>query len=357
MSKDKNITRKDIAREADVSLSVVSRALNNSGYVAKEKKKRILKIAEEFGYMPNPVAMALQQKKTYQLLFFCGDLTGVYYNQMYHGMARKAKEKGYHVLAIMDENNFELVKKTLTDGILFPTEGVAQVYAQTIGKNYYLPTVTACFDPSYIFAKPMPAVIVDNCKVINMAIDYLLEKGHRKIGMALPFNSGYANLRFRYWKERMALEFGEESIKYVLDVQGDLKKSEKYGPEDFSCMSEGFEYQDLFFLGERAAEIYRDSKDKATAIICFNDDMAFGMMESLKKMGIRVPEDISIMGIDGIFTRERYEPKLTTINIYPEHQGAICVDILIDILEGKKYKYLNYSPFEILEGETVKTLK
>ena len=99
---EKNITRKDIALEAGVSVSVVSRALNNSGYVDKEKKKKIIEIANREGYMPNPVAMALQQKKTRQLLFFCGDLTGVYYNQMFHGMARKAEEKGYHVLAIMN---------------------------------------------------------------------------------------------------------------------------------------------------------------------------------------------------------------------------------------------------------------
>ncbi len=77
----KNVTRKDIAKEAGVSVSVVSRALNNSGYVEKEKKKRILEIAKRAEYVPNPMAMALQQKRTRQLLFFCGDLTGTYYNQ------------------------------------------------------------------------------------------------------------------------------------------------------------------------------------------------------------------------------------------------------------------------------------
>ena len=132
---EKNVTRKDIAKEAGVSVSVVSRALNNSGYVDNEKKRRILEIANRVGYMPNPVAMALQQRKTYQLLFFCGDLTGTYYNQMYHGMAREAEKKGYHVMAIMNERDFEMVKKTLADGALFPTETVAQAYAESIGKN------------------------------------------------------------------------------------------------------------------------------------------------------------------------------------------------------------------------------
>ena len=72
---------------------------------------------------------------------------------------------------------------------------------------------------------------------------------------------------------------------------------------------------------------------------------------------ISVPDDVSIMGRDGIYTRERYEPKLTTVAIYPERQGAACVDVLIDILEDNKYKYMNYSPFEVLEGETVKRIE
>lgn len=354
---EKNITRKDIALEAGVSVSVVSRALNNSGYVDKEKKKKIIEIANREGYMPNPVAMALQQKKTRQLLFFCGDLTGVYYNQMFHGMARKAEEKGYHVLAIMNERDFEMVKTTLVDGILFPTETVAQAYSESIGKNYYLPTVTACFDPSAVYAKPMPAVIIDNRKVVNTAIDYLMKNGHHKIGMALPFNEGYANLRYKYWKERMTQEIGKEYKKYILDIQGDLQRTESPkndSKQDFSCEAEGFIYLDLFNLGRRAARLYKDSANKSTAILCFNDDMAFGMLEEFKKLGIKVPEDVSIMGIDGLFTRERYEPKLTTIAIYPERQGAECVDVLIDMLEGNKYKYMNYSPFDILEGETVK---
>lgn len=357
---EKNVTRKDIAKEAGVSVSVVSRALNNSGYVDNEKKRRILEIANRVGYMPNPVAMALQQRKTYQLLFFCGDLTGTYYNQMYHGMAREAEKKGYHVMAIMNERDFEMVKKTLADGALFPTETVAQAYAESIGKNYYLPTVTASFDPSVVFAKPMPAVIIDNRKVINTAIDYLRKKGHRKIGMALPFNEGYANLRYRYWKERMMQEIGKDYRKYILDVQGDLNKTEKpknSSQKDFSCEAEWFVYLDLFFIGRRAARMYKASAHKPTAIICFNDDMAFGMMEELKSLGYSVPEDVSVIGIDGLFTRERYEPKLTTIAIYPERQGAECVDVLINVLEGNKYKYMNYSPFEILEGETVKNIE
>lgn len=318
MSAEKNITRKDVAEKAGVSVSVVSRVLNNSGYVDKEKKKKIIKIAEQLGYIPNPIAMALQTRRTYQIIFFCNDLTGAYYNQMYHGMAKTAKERGYHLL-LQKDYDFESVKKILADGIIFPTENVAQDYAETVGKNYRLPTVTISFDPSAIFAKPMPSVVIENQKIINASIDYLIQKGHKKIGMLLPFDYGYL------------------------------------GP--YQSESEGFVYYDLFKVGYEAANLYKSSKYKATALICFNDDLAQGFIAGLQAIGLRVPEDISVMGIDGIFTRNHFKPKLTTMSIYPERQGAKCVEVLIDMLEGKKYKYMNYSPYGILEGETVKDLK
>lgn len=354
----KKITRADIAREAGVSVSVVSRALSNSGYVEKEKKARIIEIAERLGYMQNPLAMALRQRRTHQLLLFSEDLTGVYYNQMYHGIARQAEKRGYRIIAINDEINFEVVKTLLADGVLFCNEVTAKNYAETVGKNFHFPAVTACFDPACVFAKPMPMVLIDNGKVMDSAIDYLRKKGHRRIGMALPFNASYANIRYRHWKERMTLELGEQCMDYLLDVRGELlnKNGREPSREELVYDHEGFKYLDMFYLGQAAARMYKDTKNRATVIICFNDDMAFGMMEEFRRIGIRVPEDVSVMGIDGVFTRNRYEPKLTTMAIYPERQGAKCVDVLINMLEGINYKYVNHSSFRVLEGDSIKTI-
>lgn len=157
----------------------------------------------------------------------------------------------------------------------------------------------------------------------------------------------------------MTREIGSECMRYILDVQGDLKAGKKPKADrqkDFSCTEGGFRYMDLFFIGLQTADMYKNAKYKATAVICFNDDMALGMMEGLKKHGISVPDDVSIMGIDGIYTRKRYTPLLTTMAIYPERQGAECVDLLVDVLEGNKYKFMNYSPFDILEGDSVKEI-
>jgi len=355
----KNITRKDIAEELGVSVSVVSRALNNSGYVKKEKRDKILYAAKRMGYVQNPIAIALQQKRTNQLLFFCDDLTATYYNQMYHGMAREAKKKGYHVLAVMNETDFEMVKSTMADGILFPNETVAEAYASTVGKNYYLPSVTACFDPGHSFSKAMPTVMIDNEDIINTAIDYLISKGHRKIGMTLPFNYGYVDLRYRFWKERMKMEIGEDYKKYVIDVQQNIRESnERMGmPDECSPVVEDFLYSDLFYIGKEIAEYYVKMKYRPTAILCFNDDIAFGTIERLKDLGVHVPQDVSVMGIDGVFTRDKYTPRLTTVNMYPERHGAKCVEILIKVLNEQKYKYVNHFKVSVSEGESVRSIR
>lgn len=359
MTINKNVTRKEVAAKAGVSVSAVSRALNNSGYIEKEKKQRIIKIANEMGYIPNPVAMALQQKKTYQLLFFCSDLTGTYFNQMYHGMARAAKKRGYQVFASMNEQDFSMVKKTMVDGVLFQAEDIAQVYGETTGRNYHIPSVTASFKPACAYAKPMPSVIIDNNEIVNVMIDYLMKKGHRKIGMAIPNNGGYAHDRFEYWKQRMTQEMGARCADYIIDVKNEreIHKDRIFSDlHDYHTESEGFVYYDLFESGYQAARLYRDAKYKPTAVICFNDDMAIGMVEGLKELGIKVPEEVSVMGIDGIYTRNHHTPRLTTMGIFPERQGEKCVNILIDMLEGEKYKYITYAPYKILEGETVRSI-
>ena len=355
----KNVTRKDIAEKLGVSVSVVSRVINNSGYVSKEKREKVLKAAKEMGYVQNPVAMALQQNKTKQLLFFCEDLTSTYYNQMYHGMVRAAKERGYHVLTVMDENDFEMVKETITDGILFPNEMVAEAYAASVGRNYNLPAVTACFNPGMSFSKAMPAVTIDNEEVINKAIDYLIGLGHKKIGMTLPFSYGYVDLRFRYWEERMKQEIGIGYEKYIIDVQDRVKRRSNTRGIKIPCPQESGDFlcYDWFYIGKEVAEFYVSMRYKPTVILCFNDDIAFGTIEYLKKLGIRVPDDVSVMGIDGLFTRDKYTPKLTTVNMYPELQGAKCAEILIDILNGFKYKYIYKFKVSILEGESVKKIK
>ena len=195
-------------------------------------------------------------------------------------------------------------------------------------------------------------------EIIDSAIDYLRSKGHKKIGMTLPFNYGYVLLRYKYWKERMKEEIGDDYKKYIIDVQQEIgyNKNRLGIQNECNQILDDFIYSDLFYIGKEVADYYVKMRYKPTAILCFNDDIAFGTIERFKTLGLNVPEDVSVMGIDGVFTRDKYRPKLTTVNMYPEKQGGKCVEILIHILNNQKYKYVNYFKVSISEGESVKTL-
>ena len=140
----KPVTRKDIAELCEVSISVVSRALNNSGYVEESKRKKIIATAERLGYVPQPVAMSLQERRTKQLLYYCKDLNNEYYLDMYRGMCQAANERGY-LVTVSGVMKFERIKDTMVDGIIMPNEDTTSYYMKKGGKNYYLPVVSASF--------------------------------------------------------------------------------------------------------------------------------------------------------------------------------------------------------------------
>lgn len=128
-----NVTRKDVADRAGVSVSVVSRALNNSGYVEQSKKDTILRIAKELGYVPNPVAMSLQQKRTRQIIFYCKDLNNSFNIEMYFGMLSEAKARDY-VVMINGDMDFANIKGMITDGIILQNDVFAAEYISYYGK-------------------------------------------------------------------------------------------------------------------------------------------------------------------------------------------------------------------------------
>ena len=348
---NKRVTRENVAREAGVSVAAVSRALNNSGYIKKDKKEHIIEVATRLGYNPNPVAMSLQRQRSRQFIFFRNDLTGAYYNQMYHGIVREAQKRNYSVLLDM-QYDFEIIRSLMVDGVIFPSETVAEEYAKSVGRTYHLPTVTISYEAACTFSKPMPCILLDDRKVIKVAIDYLESMGHRRIGMAVPFESGYARNRYNYWKDRMREELREGYMKYVIKVT-DIHKPVNDEMENYLTLADGFEYYDLFEAGRKAARQYVALNNGATAVICFNDDMAHGMIQELEALGVKVPEDVSVMGVDGTYIRNHFTKKLTSVATYPDRMGAQCVDVLLDMLEERPYKYMNWGKIDILAGDTV----
>ena len=355
-------TREDVARIAGVSVASVSRAINNSGYVSKEAKERILEIAGNLSYNPNPIALSLQSQKTRQLILYQNEITAPYNIQFFNGATRAAFKRGYSIFLDI-HCDFDKIKRHLVDGVLFSLDILAEQYINSVGSKYLLPVVTATNDASHMFTRPVHSVIIDNNKVVNMAIDYLMENGHRRIGLAIPEKGRYSEIRYKIWKFRMEQVLYNSGIKLELDdlvIRAEISDSDdvvKAFPDPPLIMQptdDNFANYSSFNIGKRAAKHFMKLKGKMTALLCFNDDMAYGFIRMAEKNGLRVPEDISVMGIDGIYLRDWFERKVTTVSIEVENLGAIAANVLIDVLEDKKTKYMNWTSPKILEGETVK---
>lgn len=182
----KKITRKDIADYVGVSVSVVSRAVNNSGYVEKEKKRKIISAAKKFGYVSSKVAMSLAEQRTRIILFFCKDMDNRYNIEMFLGIRDMAATHGY--MAVLNGLiGFDNVKNTLIDGIILPSELIAEYYLKRCGMNYNIPAVVCTYGSDYKLSKSIPAVDFDMYKAIEMGVRYLRKNGHKKIAYAMPY--------------------------------------------------------------------------------------------------------------------------------------------------------------------------
>lgn len=353
------VTRKDIAKKANVSISVVSRALNNSGYVEAEKKKRILEIAKEMNYHPNPVAMSLMNRRTKQIMFYCKDLENAFNIELYEGMLEEAKKYGYMVV-IHGDLNFESVKNMMVDGLILTNEEVTARYLEDVGNRYYLPVVTASYGTPISFKKAVPMVECDLFEGCSMILQYLWNRNHRKIAMISPYPIDVLNSRTSAWREFMKYELGENLTDYYYGIdKKSLGGDERIlaFPEEAADSDRAMTSENYFEKGMLAAEIFLEQKSDATAVVAFNDEMALGFCKKMRILGYEIPEKVSVTGFDGIYARRYADQLLTTVSSNPRMQGAKCVEVLLDMINEKKYKHITRISLKIMEGETVRDLR
>lgn len=355
----KPVTRKDIAKLCEVSISVVSRALNNSGYVEESKRRKIIETAEKLGYVPQPVAMSLQERRTKQLLYYCKDLSNEYYVDMYRGMCEAANARGY-LVTISGIIEFDRIKDTMVDGIIMPNEDMTSYYMKQGGKNYYLPVVSASYCNVVDIPKSVPLVEADMYRAMEIALKYLNSMGHKMIAYGFPYDRNNYNSRYLAWKEYIKKFTGNIGWeKYLLAIhKNEMKNDPRILPfsEDIPGNSIHTE-EDFFGKGKLAAQVFTERKLDATAIISFNDEFAIGMIRGFQEMGVHVPEQVSVMGIDGTGTRKYLSPTLTTINMFPQKQGQECANILIDMIEKTNKRYMVHIKPKLQLGESVKNLR
>ena len=316
----KKITIEDVARRAGVSKGTVSAVINAKKTVKPVTRDHILNILKELNFRPKGIARNLKngsQDKSIGIII--KDLNYPFYTSIATGAKEYASRKGYSVIITSSDDNHECEKrlshlfstKDIKGAIIAPVvDGSAEIEHLFKLKMINYPFVLL-EDVKGIQAN---VVAIDNIRAIKKAVKYLMEIGHSKIvHFAGSSQSSHTQERiegFRHAFSESTLVFNKEMIVPI-----------------------GSDYEESF---EKTLNYFKNKnrKDYPTAVVCFNDHQALAVMSALKKLNIKVPEEISIVGNDDIYYAKIYPIPLTTIKA-PQHEiGEKAAEILIRNIES-----------------------
>ncbi len=329
---------KDISKICGVSVATVSKALNNHKDIGEDTKEYIKKVAKEVGYSPNLSARALRTNKTHGIgvLFIDEALSGLthdYFSGVLDSFKRTAEKSGYDITFINSCKNREGRMSYLEhsryrgfDGVVlacidFDDPEVIELVQSDI------PVVTI----DYLFNNRI-AVISDNVTGIKDLLEYIYGKGHRKIAYIHGEKTAVTRNRLSSLyrtAEKLGLEIPDEYIREAA-------------------------YRNTDIAYQITNELL-DLPNRPTCIMYSDDFAAFGGINAIRERGLRIPEDISVAGYDGISAARNLQPTLTTIQQDTEQIGCVAARELISLIERPKTTVVEQIiiPGHIIEGKSV----
>ncbi len=319
---EKNQTYKvtiiDVAAEANVSYATVSRVINNDVHVKQETRDRVLKTMRRLGYVANRQARSLAGGKTNSIGVLVPDLGTGYIGEIIRGIDAELGLKDLdlilyttHRTASKEVNYVANLAKGMVDGLLLVLPRRPTDFIGTLTQRNF-PFVL--IDHQGI-GQDCPAVGATNWQGGFTATEYLIKLGHRRIG----FITGWMDLG-------CALD--------RLDGYRSALRT-NHIPEEPELIYEGTFFQPDGFTG---ASTLLDLSNPPTAIFASNDVMAMGVIDAVRNQGLRVPEDVSVIGFDDIPQASMIHPALTTISQPLEKMGRVATQMLLELLSHARIK-------------------
>jgi DNA-binding LacI/PurR family transcriptional regulator len=315
----KRVTIKDVAQAAGVSTQTVSRVMNKFSYVSGETRQRVEAVVEQLGYNPSTLARSLSQQRSYTLGIVTFDLKYIGPSRTLNGIADKADELGY-MLLMKELDNFDanrigdVIDSLLArqvDGILWAVPEIGNNHAWVDERLEKIPVPVL-----FIAMQPrdgIPSVATDNYQGGVMAVEHLLACGRKNIGhISGPLGWWEADERKRGWCETLAaagLEARERQC-----VEG-----------NWSSIS-----------GEQAFVQLRETYPEMDAVFVANDQMALSVLREASRRGIHIPEDLAVIGFDGIPESAYFHPPLTTIYQDLQTLGEQAVQSVVEMVQARQ---------------------
>lgn len=309
------VTIKDIARVAGVAPSTVSKALNGSSEVSEATRANVAAVATRLGYRPNAIARSLKVRRTHTLGVITNDRDGAFTTAMVHGVAKVASDHSFGVFLCnsygglaKERQHIELLLDKQVDGIImtgFKVEERGAPAATTGG----LPLV---YLYSYTSATDSPSVLPDDEGGGRLAAEHLVRLGHTRIGFINgPPNFEATHLRLAGY--RQALENNGLPVEaQLIETAGDWNQDS----------------------GFRLAQQLMSRPDPPHAILCANDDLAAGAILGLSELGLKVPNDIAIVGFDDRPFAAHLPIPLTTVALPLVEMGELAAQTMFAAISG-----------------------
>jgi len=315
----RHTTIKDIAKVAGVSHTTVYRALNDKPRISRSTKKRIVSIARRYHYQPNVLAQSLVLGRTKTLGLVITTIINPFYPELAKGIEDTARSLGYNIFLCCTNFDISLESRYIdmllgrgVDGIIFTSAHTHDPNITRLVKDHF-PLILV---NRRVYGDPMmdrtDYVVVENVKGGFLAVEHLIKMGHKRIGVISGSPDSSAAVERLEGARKAFIEY-ELNPAELLVLEGDFLKPSGY----------------------EAAKKFLSMRDPPSAIFGVNDYMALGAYEAVLDAGLRVPEDIALIGFNDITFSAMKGIELTTIGQKKYEMGSIAVHTLIDKIEGR----------------------
>lgn len=318
---------KDVAKIARVSVATVSRYINSPDQVRAPTAKRVAEAILKTGYEINTLARNFRTGKTQQIMIVLPSIGIPFYGPIMEGVRKVADSAGYHILAMETAYNSvefddfsKLVMQKQTDGIILLST-LSPFKEPNVTANTAHPPIVLGLESISAELSHYPCVCIDNEAAARDAAQYLIGLGHRNIGFL------YGNIGFRYGAPTPEPELTKaraEGFRKALSARNIPVNEDWVIKAPISVNG-----------GRQATRELLTRSSRPTALFCANDEMALGAIYEIKQAGLRVPEDISVIGFDNMLYGEISDPPLTTIEQPAEKIGERSMRRLLKLIAGE----------------------
>ncbi|GGH10543.1 LacI family DNA-binding transcriptional regulator [Paenibacillus segetis] len=301
------VSIKDVAKKAGVSISTVSYALNGNTKVNAETASRILAIAKELNYIPNAAARNLKRRETKIIGAFLTDFKGAFYGELLQGMKEVLNKHDYDLIVCSGRQSHRLLPEKIIDGaIVLDAFFTSEELLLLADRGHKLVVLDRELKHPNI-----NQVLLDNKAGAGLAVEYLIEQGHRKIYIVSgPPDSFDSIQRLQAVKQTMDRN---QPIECTI-IQGDFRKSS----------------------GEQAAQKIMEDYTEPVAVFCLNDEMALGVYSAVQQSEFRIGEHIHLIGFDNMELTHYTQPRIATIDYSKHKWGAVASEQLLKLIASEE---------------------